>query len=126
MRVLVASSKQDFGEPLDNATMQVREKIGMKADVVPSDRVDWDTIKANEGGWDQAYAWASRSFDAIVLLETQDGGLGRGQFELAQLFLSAKKSTGVLRGDRIHRVLSVRPSGDNNWKSYYGVVEVAE
>ena len=126
MKVLLASAKQDFGERLDAATAMVRAKIGTKADVIASDKLNWNDIRQVEGGWDQAYAWASRSFDAIVLLETQDGGLGRGQFELAQGFMRLGKSVGVLRGDRMCKVSNVRASGDNNWKSYYGVCEVAE
>ena len=126
MKVLLASAKRDFGEPLDAALCEVKKRIGEKADVIGSDEPNWNDIRQVEGGWDAAYRWAARSFDAIVLLETADGGLGRGQFELAQGFARLGKSVGVLRGDRIHRVSNVRESGDDNWKSYYGVVEVAE
>jgi len=126
MKVLLASAKRDFGEPLDAALCEVKKRIGEKADVIGSDEPNWNDIRTVEGGWDKAYAWAARNFDAIVLLETKDGGLGRGQFELAQGFMRLRKSVGVLRGDRICKVANVRESGDNNWKSYYGVVEVTE
>lgn len=121
MRILVASSKMDFYK-LYGATELVRNKLQNTAQVVNGEDVPWDSILETEGSWDEVYNWSARAFDALVVVETDEGGLGRGTYEMVKRFLDKNMSVGVIRGKEIKEVKEVRLFNKQNWTSNYGVV----
>jgi hypothetical protein len=56
----------------------------------------WEALKVIAGSWPKAYVKAAVLYDGIVLWRTSVGGLGRGQFDLAENFLKQGKSVGTV------------------------------
>lgn len=125
MRILLTASKIDFPK-LAVAVQTVRDKMKNTAQIISGDDIDWPSILETEGSWDGVYAWTKRAFDGLILVETDEGGLGRGTYEMAKLFLEANLPVGVIRNKELKEVRSVRLSDQKNWISNYGVVEVKE
>lgn len=127
MRILVVAAKVDSASPrFADAVAVVRTRVGDRADVVSPSSETWERVRAAEGGWKGLPRWAVREFDALVVLETERGGLGRGTFDVAVAFLTAAKPVAVVRGGQLLRVHGVGPTGEGDWKEYWGqcVVEL--
>lgn len=125
MRVLLAVAKADFGPRAEHARAQAQLRVGDKAEVVSAMSINWEQIKNLEGSWEGTYRWAAKNFDAVVLLETLEGGLGRGTYEIGQEFLVRGKPCGVLRGDKIERIARMTPNGaGSDWKLDFARVDV--
>ena len=121
MRILVTASIQDF-DKLEKAVVAVRQKVVNTAQVISGEDVPWESILATEGSWDGAYSWAVRAFDALTVVETESGCLGRGTYEMVRKFLDKSMSVGVVRGEEIKEVKDVRVFDKHDWKQNYGIL----
>lgn len=123
MKILVASAKAEFYK-LDEICRELKALLGDKAEVVRADEINWERWKAETGSWDGAYALAGKTFDRLVLTETEAKGVGRGQFELWKQFVGREKKVSIIRHgmnkpEALDR-LSLSKEGD--WKMKYAVV----
>ena len=117
--ILVSTAKAEFFK-LDEACTIVQKKVGDNAEITRADKVDWEAWKAEHGGWDAAYKYASKHFDTLVLVLTDEGALGRGQYELGQDFQAAGKVVALLDRDSLYPIkgfTEVGPGAD--WKTRY-------
>ena len=99
----------------------VNEKL---IQIVPSDAIDWTKLMREQDGWEGAYAWVAFSsdefkFSALLLVEQNNGLLGRGQFSMAQQFLKRDKRVLVLRAGKLLSC-TVEIADRENWKEGYG------
>lgn len=120
---LVAAAKTDMGEKLTK-TMNDLAKLGLKNQLKSVADIDWAQVRDSEGGWEQAYLWTTRKFDALILIETASCGLGKGQASMAQGFLRASKPVGVVRNGKILQVSRVVPWNNRDWANEFARVEV--
>lgn len=86
----------------------------------PSD-IDWPAVLDTIGGWKYVPSWVLKNFDGIVLIETNDEGLGRGQYDIAKELLAKGKQVFVLR-DELHIVNSLLVADPNDWQNYFGII----
>ena len=123
MKILVASAKAEFSK-LDKIVETLRGLEAVGVEFVRADEIDWEQRKAETGSWDKAYAWAARSFERLILTETDLGGFGRGQFELWRLFTAHGKKVGFMRTgmNKPEPVSRLSLSSEGDWKMKYAVL----
>jgi len=125
MKLLLIASKVTKKDDVDTAANIIRRATEGRFELKTSNDIDWTKVRENEGGWNGLPPWMARNFDALAVIETDRGGLGRGTYDAAIAFLNAGKPIAVVRGEELKRVTEVVPTGEDDWKTYYGKVIVA-
>lgn len=123
MKILIAPAKAEMNK-CDEAEALVKSKMKDEAEVVRADAIDWEQWKAETGSWNGAYALAAKKYDRLVLTETADGGIGKGQHSLWMFFAAAQKRVGIIRHNsvKIDRVDYVSLNTNGDWKTCYATV----
>lgn len=121
-RLLVSCAKDDFGPRLDAHVAQVRSLVKKTVKVVSCAEIDWKRVQREQGSWEGAYRWTARSFDVVVVVETEEGTLSRGVFQIAEEMQAVGKRVLVLRNGGLALVRELRLTGCDNWRSNYGAV----
>lgn len=93
--------------------------------VICSDDIEWEPIRAAQGGWEEMYKWPVRNFDCLIVLETEQDALARGQTSMVQEFFLAGKPVGVVREGRIWRAVQIVYLPEEDWRRAYARVCLA-
>lgn len=117
-RVLI-SAPMKMADAEDEAEGLISEGVGDSAEIVRAHSLDWNSIRAAEGGWDQAYRWAAKSFDILVMCPVRPGVLSRGVYTMVRKFLAVNKRVAVAESGTLAKVSAVYREGDD-WKGGFG------
>lgn len=122
MKILIAACMDDcYNGTLEEAASELRRRVDpVEATVHSVNEIDWANLRAATGGFDGAYAAVAREFDALVMIETAEGGLGRGVYEIADGMHKQNKSLAVWRNGEAVDVSHVEVWDANNYKERYG------
>lgn len=84
--------------------------------------IDWDGWRMQQGGHEQAYLFAAKTFDMFVLIEGVDNYgdfIARGQYTIAKSALELGKQVFVWRSWTLERVRSFRELPQKDWAQRY-------
>ena len=123
-RVLICTRKNRTPDEARASRLAYEFAVGKGTDAVVDDRYDWRQIQAENGGYRGAYDWAGRAHDAIILIESPEVALGRGQYEIAAAALRHNKRVYVWRDGALSRVRALSPLECADWKAAYAEVEL--
>lgn len=134
-KLLATAAIRDCGWPLQQAVADARKYFPSDWVILPAGQINWEGLKERfNRNWDAMNHYLATGrvdgkplYDALAVLETKAGGLGRGTFTLAVEFLAAEKSICVLRkGQKPQRCRVEEWKGMADWKLRYGRVVIIE
>ena len=124
--ILVAAALRDReGHDAAVALLLAKSKPGVR--VVPGlnpppEGIDWESVRAAEGGWDGAYEWAARAHDGICAVPVDgDAGISRGVYAMVNGALALGKPVLICRRGALARVAAVRVVNKDEYKGVYGI-----
>lgn len=126
-RILICTAMADKKmEPEVQTTLQ--RYLKKKAEIVGSSALNWNLVRANEGGWDGAYRWVTDRYDLFCLVgHSETGGLSKGVYTIAESAERVGRGLVLwtpLNGGTLQRMTGVRKTyGD--WKKDFGEAIIA-
>jgi len=122
--ILVASALNDRkGEQEAMTLLASKAKDGVRV-VSALDGVNWDAVRAAEGGWEGAYRWAAETYDSICVVPVDgENGLSRGVFSMAQAALALGKPVLAVCGGALSQVARVFVTNTRDYKGVCGRFE---
>lgn len=118
MRILIATRLQrhDIEEERAYLALGYLQGKGYEADL--DDFLDWSNRE--EETHEEKYARMLEPYDGLLVIEDEDGRVGRGQYTLVMLAFSAQKHVWVWREGRGVPVRYARTRNEDNWAKGYG------